>query len=156
MRGLLFIFSIVLLFSSCAKDAEDDSPTIIDTISLVSFYGGTISHYQGENCPICHQEGGEGKGWFNISGTVYDTTLSHGYANATVNIFDGINGTGNLIYSIECDSFGNFYSTNKIEFGSGLYAVVDGEKISAKMGSLVTKGSCNNCHGVTTNRIWTK
>ena len=133
------------------KDKEE-----VDTTTLISYYNGTLSHNQGKNCQSCHQKSGNAKGWFSISGTVYDTSLIQVFPNSTVRLYDGLDSTGVLISTIEVDSFGNFYSTEKIDFKNGLHVEVEGKLISAKMGSLIRSAACNKCHGVTTNRIWTK
>ena len=158
IRYFGIVFFIFLFAVSCKKKEPVETPPVNekDTTTLISFYNGTISHNQGTNCQSCHQSGGGGKAWFNVSGTVYDSTIYQAFPNATINLYDGIHATGNLIATIEADSFGNFYSTQNIDYGNGLYPEVVGEKISAVMGSAITTGACNKCHGVTTNRIWVK
>jgi len=160
LRVLLFVilgFALVLL--SCEEKSTDiDEPPSppIDTTTSISYYNGKLSHHQGDNCQTCHQKDGIGPAWFNVSGTVYDSTLTQEFPNATIKLYDGINATGNLISTIEVDSLGNFYTTEDIDFGIGLYVEVLGVQIHAGMGSLITSGACNKCHGVITNRIWVK
>ena len=160
VKNLVLIAAIfVLALYSCEKEANDNNDSQHppnDTTTLISFYNGKLSHQQGNNCQSCHQKEGSGKGWFNISGSVYDSTLMQVFPNATVRLFDGINGTGNIIYTLEVDSLGNFYTTDSIDFGTGLYVKVEGVQANVQMGSAITSGACNKCHGVTTNRIWTK
>jgi len=159
-RLVLLLFSLSLILFSCKnKDDENEiinKPEYIDTSTLISTYNSTISHNTGKDCQKCHQKGGNGKAWFHVSGTVYDSIKQNPFPNATVYLYDGLNNSDPLIASIEVDSLGNFYTTENINFKNGLHIEVAGFTLHAKMGSLIYKGSCNKCHGVTTNRIWTK
>ena len=161
MSRLVFVlFSLSLFLLSCKNKVKEnidiDTPEYTDTSTLISTYNSTISHNAGEDCQKCHQKGGNGKAWFQVSGTVYDSTKQNIFPHATVYLYDGLNNTAPLIASIEVDSLGNFYTTEDIPFEKGLHVEVAGFTLHAKMGSLIYKGSCNKCHGVTTNRIWTK
>lgn len=120
----------------------------------ISQYNQTESHHAGENCMSCHSQGGGGEGWFEIAGTVYDTSYSSIIENATIRLYTGINGTGDLKYTIEGDKKGNFFTTKSVDFGNGLYPVVSGPTISNHMSTPITTGACNSCHGVSTDRIW--
>jgi hypothetical protein len=53
------------------------------------------------------------------------------------------------------DAFGNFYTTENIDFGNGLYASVEGNSSTKNMVSSITTGQCNSCHGISTDKIWT-
>ena len=160
LRVFAFIIAgfMLILFSCEEKSTDIDPPPSPpdDTTTLISFYNDKISHHQGDNCQTCHQKGGNGIGWFNVSGTVYDSTLSQVFPNATVKLYDGIDSSGTLVSIIEVDSFGNFYTTEDVDFGDGLYVEVIGNQINARMGSFITSGACNKCHGILTNRIWVK
>ena len=68
----------------------------------------------------------------------------------SVRDFDGRYGR-----SINGDAKGNFYTTETIDFGSGLYPVLQGNNSTNKMSSSITTGQCNSCHGVSTDKIWT-
>ena len=109
----------------------------------------------GQNCMNCHKSGGEGKGWFNVAGTVYTAGLSNTYPNTTVKLYTGPNGTGTLKYTINGDAKGNFFTTETIDFGSGLYPVVQGTSTAKYMSTTTTTGQCNSCHGVSTDKLWT-
>ncbi|MCK5856422.1 MAG: hypothetical protein KAG64_02965 [Bacteroidales bacterium] len=156
--SILFVLGLLLL--SCTKDnadeCDDDVPEYIDTTTLISLYNGMQSHNAGTDCKKCHQKGGNGKGWFVVSGTVYDSLMQQVFPNATVYIYDGLTSADPLLATIEVDSLGNFYTTQDIDFKNGLHVEVYGKSFTAKMGSLIYAASCNKCHGVTTNRIWTK
>ena len=153
------LFVIVLSVSSCThkqEEIDDDTPEYVDTTTLISYYDGKLSHNAGKDCQSCHQKGGNGKGWFTVSGTVYDTTIVQVFPNSTVRLYEFLDISGVLVATIEVDSLGNFYSTQKVDYKNGLHVEVEGKAITAKMGSLIHSGSCNKCHGVTTNRIWVK
>lgn len=122
-------------------------------VTNISSTGGNKSHNMGENCMNCHKSGGKGEGWFNIAGTAYKTDASSTYANVTVKLYTGPNATGTLKYTINGDAKGNFYTTEAIDFGSGLYPVVSGTGNASFMSSAITSGACNNCHGNSTGRI---
>ncbi len=155
---LFFFFTGILLFSCNDKSENIDTqePEYIDTTTLVSRYNTTLSHNAGKDCQQCHQKDGNGRGWFSVSGTVYDSTMQVVFPNAIVYLYNGIDNSAPLIATIEVDSLGNFYTTESIDFKNGLHVEVKGKKLTAKMGSLIRSASCNRCHGVTTNRIWVK
>jgi hypothetical protein len=145
---LVFILTSLLIISSCEKENENETN--------ISTYGSQKSHNMGQNCMNCHKSGGPGEGWFQAAGTVYDSTGNATYPNATVKLYSGPNGTGNLKYTIQADGKGNFYTTESIDFSGGLYPAVSGTQGTQYMGSSISMGQCNSCHGNTTNRIWTK
>jgi len=145
-----FFISLTLMFvliQSCEKENENESK--------ISSNGSGESHHTGIDCMSCHKQGGSGEGWFNIAGTVYESTKTSGYPNASVKLYTGPNGTGTLKYTIQVDALGNFYTTDNIDFGSGLYVAVQGNTLTKNMSSAVTAGQCNSCHGVSTDKIWT-
>ena len=143
------LFGAVLMFS-CEKEDEYENE------SKISYYNGTESHNMGQNCMNCHKQGGQGEGWFTAAGTVYDSALANVYPNATVKLYTGPNGSGQLKYTLEVDALGNFYTTNAIEFTGGLYPAVSGATSTRFMSAAITSGPCNSCHGNSTNKIWTK
>ena len=104
----------------------------------------------------CHVQGGDGEGWFVLAGTVYDSLKTSTLPNSTVKLYSGPNGTGNLVATIEVDGLGNFYTTNSINFGSGLYTSATGNTTTKHMNTAITTGNCNSCHGGSVDRIWTK
>ncbi|NEW81466.1 MAG: hypothetical protein GZ094_03765 [Mariniphaga sp.] len=139
------LLMIVLL--SCGKEGENEQK--------VSANGTSRSHHTGQNCMSCHSSNGSGEGWFTVAGSAYDNAKINAYANTTVNLYTGINGTGTLKYTIWGDAAGNFYTTENIDFGSGLYVSVKGIAGPKYMTTAITTGQCNSCHGVTTDKIWT-
>ena len=152
MRKLLIILSsfVVLLSQSCENEGIDPED------QLISLFGSTESHNAGKACISCHVSGGDGEGWFNLAGTVYDSLLSKPYPNAIVKLYTESQGKGLLAYSLQVDALGNFYSTENIEFGNGLYVSVEGSQSNKYMQTIITGGDCNSCHGVSTVRIWVK
>lgn len=147
----LSIFMIsVLLLQSCQKDDEGG-----ESEQKVSTHNEKESHNMGINCMNCHKSGGSGEGIFNIAGTVYNDLKTGTYANATVKLFTEPNETGLLKYTVQVDAFGNFYTTENIDFGTGLYPSIEGNSSTTNMASSITTGQCNSCHGISTDRIWT-
>jgi len=157
-RKLFFSLIIISFLVACAKKdvTTVDPPEYVDTTTLISFYNGKLSHNTGKDCQKCHQKGGNGKAWFSVSGTVYDSLMQHVFPNATIRIYDGLDSSSPLVARIAVDSLGNFYSTQKIDFKNGMHVEVAGKKSITKMGSLIRSASCNRCHGITANRIWVK
>jgi len=146
--SLVLVFSLLMIvLLSCGKEGENEQK--------VSANGTSRSHHTGQDCMSCHSSGGSGEGWFTIAGSVYDNAKISAYANTTVNLSTGINGTGTLKYTIWGDASGNFYTTENIDFGSGLYVSVKGTAAPKYMTAAITNGKCNSCHGVSTDKIWT-
>lgn len=150
--GKLLVVSILLaigtiLFQGCEKEGGD--------VKNISAKNADKSHNMGKNCMQCHVNGGEGKGWFQAAGTVYKGDFSAVEPNGVVKLYTGPDGTGELRATIEVDAKGNFFTTNSIDFTGGLYPKITGTSgNSMAMGSPITNGQCNSCHGVTTNKIF--
>jgi len=145
---IIFILISSSIFTACEDEDGDEIK--------ISYYDGTESHRAGEDCMNCHNYGGSGEYWFQIAGTVYDSTLTNIYPSATVKLYSEPNGGGELKNTIEVDALGNFYSTEQIDFGNGLYALVQGDELNKNMLSAITTGRCNSCHGNSQNVIWVK
>ena len=129
---------------------------------MVSQHGLTLSHTddrRGTDCLDCHSIGGNNPNQFSVAGTVYELNLQDFYADATVSLYDGPNGSGNLIATIEVDGNGNFYTTESIDLGNGVYPAVTGREISSPtlyMNVTTSNGGCNSCHGVNRPSIFTQ
>lgn len=136
-------------FQSCEKEENENE-------TKISSYDSTKSHNTGENCMNCHRSGGSGEGWFTTAGSVYDSTKTSTFPNATIRLYTSPNGQGNLMATIQVDKYGNFYTTEYLDFGNKLYASAEGSSITKYMNSALASGQCNSCHGITTDRIWTK
>lgn len=136
-------------FNSCEKDENEANETKIST------YQSTKSHNNGQNCMTCHVSGGEGEGWFKVAGSVYGAQQTDPYPNTTIKLFAESNGAGVLKATVEVDGLGNFYTTEDIDFGAGLYPVVIGVSgTESYMQEPVTNGQCSSCHGNTTGVVW--
>ena len=151
MKANSKIFSaLFLMLTFVMLSCEDENETKIST------YNDDESHNAGQNCMDCHTPGGEGEGWFEVAGTVYDSTRTNTYPNATVKFYSGPNGTGTLHYTLQVDARGNFYTTEDMKAPGGLYVAVQGDHQTNYMQSILPSRNCNSCHGVETERIWTK
>ena len=141
-----FIISLIIVLQACEKEGGNKTN--------ISELNSKKSHNMGQNCMNCHKNGGEGEGWFLAAGTVYDSLKTTTYPNTTVKLFTGPNGTGTLKHTIQVDGLGNFYTTETIDFGSGLYPAVVGINSTKYMSSSTTNGQCNSCHGSSTDKIF--
>jgi len=145
--NLLAVLSFTLLVVSCKRNEKATN---------ISSYNDTESHNMGQNCMECHKTGGKGKGIFQTAGTVYDSTLAVTLPNTTVYLYTEQGGNGTLKHTIQVDGLGNFYTTESIDYGNGLYPTIKGPTSSKHMSSPITSGQCNSCHGVSTAKLWTK
>ncbi len=140
------ITAIIVFITSCEKEGGNSTK--------ISRYNETESHNIGQNCMNCHKSGGDGEGWFNVAGTVYDDTQTNTVKNATINLYTGMDGTGTLKYTIQVDGLGNFYTTEPIDLTTPLYPSVTGSTSTNYMSTSITTGACNSCHNVSTGKIW--
>ena len=143
---LLLVAVSGLLITSCEKDEGNEKK--------ISHHGSSESHNMGQNCMECHKSGGGGSGWFNAAGTVYDSLGTNTLANATIKLYTQANGAGNVKYTIQADAKGNFYTTENVNFGDGLFPSVEGPTGAKFMSTSVQTGACNSCHGITTGKLW--
>jgi len=150
-KSIIAIFFIIglIAMNACKKENERND-------TKISSNGKSESHNMGQNCMNCHKSGGSGDGWFNIAGTVYDSLKVSTLVNSSVKLYTEPNGAGTLKYTIQVDAKGNFYTTENIDFGTGLYPSASGSNTTKYMGSSITMGQCNSCHGVSTDKIWSK
>lgn len=126
---------------ACGHEEEDSNDVAI------SRNGGQSSHNTGQNCLSCHQSGNEYI--FSTAGSVYQQqNLTAPLPNVKILFHDGPNASGNLIHSIEVDALGNFYTTDAITWGNGLYVSVEvpGKPITSSMSFTVNEGACGRCH----------
>jgi len=137
MRKKLFIglISLLVLAVSCENESENENE-------------GNGSHNAGKNCLSCHSN-------FKLAGSVYGKSLSSAYSGATVNVTSQANGAGTVLATLTSDNSGNFRTGSTINFGTGVFVSVKGTSGTVKsMGSAVTSGACNSCHGASTSKIW--
>ena len=150
-NSILFIafisFTVLLATPSCKKNKDCGETNI-------SSAGGDDSHNFGQNCMSCHKIDGEGKGCFVVAGSVSNTALTNPLTSGTVRLYTQANGGGTLKHTIQIDSKGNFHTTDNIDF-TGLYAAVTGPSGTTQyMGSSLSSGACNSCHGSSTSKLW--
>jgi len=141
---LLFLISILSLYLTACGHEDEDSQDI-----AISSNGGQKSHNTGQDCLSCHQSGNEYI--FSTAGTVYQQqNLTAPLPNVKIVFHDGPNASGNLIHSIEVDALGNFYTTDAIAGGSGLFISVDvaGKPITNSMLFAIKSGQCWTCHNI--------
>lgn len=140
---ILTILAMILI-SACENENE----------TIISYNNATESHNLGLNCMSCHWSGGSGEGSFTVAGSLYINTQESAYPNGSIKITTEPNSAGTLIKTIEIDSKGNFYTTEAINLGNGLYVGVYGTNGEKKfMSSKITSGACNSCHGNSTDKI---
>lgn len=152
-RNIITIMLMAILGMVSIQSCEKEKGASVTNISAA---GKTKSHNMGQNCMNCHKSGGEGEGWFNAAGTVYNEAGTATLKSGTVELYTGPNSTGNLRGTIIVDGLGNFYTTEAINFSGGLYPSVKGSTIKQHMSTNISNGQCNSCHGVSTNKLWTK
>jgi hypothetical protein len=145
--SVLFLTAVLFLaFPSCKKNKCGESN--------ISVSGGSKSHNFGQNCMNCHKSGGEGEGCFNAAGSVSNASTSAHLTGGTMKLYTGPNGTGTLKYTVAIDSKGNFYTTESVEY-SGLYPAITGTSGNTNyMGSTISTGACNSCHGSSTGNLY--
>ncbi len=137
---IITVLLCIFTFDSCKKDKAGSG-------SKSSVYGGTESHNVGEACMRCHNSGGSNQYWWIVAGTVYKPDSTSLNPNSSVYLFSASNGGGTIAAALQVDGKANFYSTNSISFGSGLYPAV--KSLSGQliyMNSSITQGNCNGCH----------
>lgn len=148
MQKLSFLWIpllVAVILFACEKEGACDE-------YKVSTSNSNKSHNFGLNCMQCHQASGEGEGCFSVAGSVRNAQLTAPVTSGQVEFYTGPNGTGTLKYSLEIDSKGNFYTTGPIVV-TGLYPAVKNVNGTIYMGSSLSTGACNSCHGVSTQII---
>lgn len=149
-KAILMTISLsagLLIFSACEKEGGENE-------TKISISGRSESHNMGQNCMDCHRKGGKGEGWFTVGGTIYDAQQTNPLPNGSIVLYSGPDGSGGIAYSLSVDAKGNFYTTESINFGNGLYPAAIGPHTTKYMGTSVTTGQCNSCHGDSTDKLW--
>jgi hypothetical protein len=70
-----------------------------------------------------------------------------------VEFYTAANGGGTLKYTIQIDGKGNFYSTEAMTL-TGLYPAIKNANGTMYMGSSLSTGACNTCHGNSTGALY--
>jgi len=148
---LLFAFALVFINLSACSHYEE-----LQKDPKESRKGDDESHNEGQNCGTCHNSNGheavrEG-GWWTVSGTVFRDD-DKGQDNAIIELWEKPNQGGKLIKRLEADAEGNFYTNQIINFMGGCYPVVKLDNKVKVMPVPYTGGSCNSCHGVSTEKL---
>lgn len=128
--------------------------------TLVSQHGASNSHVdgrRGQDCLTCHSQGNNPY-VYSLAGTVYQLDDPTAYfPNATLKLYSKSGRkNGDLVATVEVDANGNFFTTDPIDFGTGLYPTIESGGIEEPldMPAGTTNGGCNSCHdGVGVNRI---
>jgi hypothetical protein len=105
----------------------------------------------------CHSQYGEGDGWFTLAGTVDGNA-----GNSLIELYRDMNSP--RFMAIEVDGLGNFFTTEAIDYGSGLFVGIrtgknfewmEQEDNNPDVGNdgEIFYGSCNTCHGVSVDQI---
>jgi hypothetical protein len=110
-----------------------------------------------DNCMDCHQTGAT-YGGFIVAGSVYQANATTRYPNGTVILYkdslvkdsEGNNKPDSVIATIEVDGVGNFYTTHPIDLSKGVYPSVTSQNGDTTMKTMTAIGSCNSCHGTST------
>ena len=95
------------------------------------------SHNAGRDCLECHN--------FTVAGTVYQASGAPA-TGVTVRVTSGPGGAGSLLLTLTSDGSGNFYTTDRVNFGSGVYTDAKGTGELRSMQAAITSGRCNSCH----------
>jgi len=149
LRGLaLSVFCLTIVFASCKHTDETN----------ISAHNDTESHNMGKNCMHCHKVGGDGKGWFTAAGTVYDSIGNSRISNGTIRLWTSLDANRILRATIDVDGNGNFFTTENIDYTTGLYPEITGTSGDVRtMTTPIAQGACNSCHdGQGTPRIWVR
>jgi len=168
MRFIIIMGILLIVLSGCGGDTAFTGDTnegngtnntpVLQT--RISQHGSTISHTderRGRNCMDCHYEGNHSI-VYSVAGTVYQlNNFNAVYPNATIKFYSDENGGGQLLGQLEVDANGNFYTTEPMDFRTGVYPVIEGTQgeTPIAMGNFITHGECNSCHGNSTLPIYT-
>jgi cytochrome c553 len=146
MTKAVVFFTFMLVIISCSH--YDD----IMKNGKESTYSSK-SHNAGQNCMNCHNgseysEAVREGGWWHVAGTVV------GGSGKDIELWTEPNRKGELVYKLQIEPSGNFYTSKIVDFKTGVYPVVVKKDGSFKeMSTSITMGACNSCHGATTDVI---
>ena len=95
------------------------------------------SHNAGRDCLQCHS--------FSVAGTVYRDDGSV-YPGAVVRLTSQSEGGGDVLLSLTADASGNFFTSEPVSWGDGLYTDARGSGTPRAMQASISSGACNSCH----------
>jgi hypothetical protein len=81
-----------------------------------------------------------------VAGTVYKADGQTVASGATVRLTSAAGGGGTVLLTLTSDAAGNFFTTERVSFGAGLYTDARGEGPLRTMQAAITSGRCNSCH----------
>ena len=153
-KNVLFILALIsigfILQSFVGNKLQDDGTNKI----VISKKNGITSHFFALNCMTCHKNfrNAEKNGRFTAAGSVYDEARARIHKNPVIKLYTEPKAQGKLMATINGDKFGNFFTTENIDFTrNGLYPVLYGSPTAAEsikyMETPIFKGDCNSCHG---------
>ena len=87
------------------------------------------------------------------AGSVENSALTAQATGGQVEFYTEANGGGTLKYTIQIDGKGNFYSTEAMTL-TGLYPAIKNANGTMYMGSSLSTGACNTCHGNSTGAFY--
>ena len=138
---------VILVFALGCKHGKCE-------VGPTSAAGTDRSHNEGENCQSCHLPDGNGNGCWTVAGTIYNANGTNTVTQAHVLLFGGPLGQGGQKLKLDNDDLGNVYTSQDVNFGSGLFpAVVSAAGDTAFMLEPIQDGACNRCHGHSTDRL---
>lgn len=138
------VLALATLTAACGGSSTS-APTGPGTGASGGGGGSRSSHNAGQDCLRCHRD-------FGVAGTVYRADGS-AYSGATVRLTTAEGGGGGVVLTLTSDASGNFYASQSVGFGSGLYTDAAGTGGGRRsMAAAVTTGACNSCHDAS-NRI---
>ena len=127
--SILAVPALLLTLAACGGDGGTPTAPSNPTLS---------SHNAGRDCLQCHG--------FSVAGTVYRDDGS-AYPGAVVRLTTEAGGAGDVVASLTADGAGNFYTSQAVSWGSGLYTDVSGASGTVRpMDAPITGGACNSCH----------
>lgn len=147
----LFVSMVAVIGLGSCDTSENESGCGETNISQL---GDDESHNNGANCMSCHTDGGEGEGCFTLAGSVYEPQSTIPLENVTLKLYTAAQGGGELRFTLNGDAIGNFFTTEDVNY-AGLYASLTGPSGNPHyMSTPLSSGSCNSCHGASTDRLW--
>lgn len=140
-------FGFLFLIYSCQKEVP---------FGFKSEHGSDESEDMNGDCLSCHQtDVSYEKKPIQVGGTLFKTDLKSRNPGGYVRFYSLPGGKGTLIKELEIDDLGNFYMAQKLDWQDSIYPMVvsnKGQKM--EMTSAPPHGSCNRCHGISTQPIF--
>lgn len=153
---MVFILGIgaMIFTQSCEKETSDNKVNESSCGKTnISKSGSDESHNNDQNCMSCHTNGGSGEGCFSLAGTAYKSDKTTVTNTGSVKLYTEANGGGTLKHTVAIDAEGNFHTTENIDM-SGLFPAISLGDTQHYMSTAPGNGSCNTCHGVSTDKLW--